>query len=289
MRYAAFRVSEQHPETVVTVIPLGPSPLLANVNRWEEQLGLPKSPESELDKVVRHLDLPVGHVDLVDLQGPQKPGAERQRILGAIVPEGDQRMWFFKLLGPDSVVSAQKENFEAFIKSVQFKGAAGAGSSTAGAPHGDAPTPPPGKEEKPVKWTAPPEWVQDAQPRTMRTLSFQITSGDKKAEVAVTRLPGQDANQVLAYINIWRGEAGLKPVEDVNIADAKRVTIAGRESLVFDYAGPEGAAEPTKRVVVAMCVRGQDIWFFKLFGDAPVVAAQGDAFQKFLSSVEFGG
>jgi hypothetical protein len=123
----------------------------------------------------------------------------------------------------------------------------------------------------------------------MRALSFQIASGDKKAEVAVTRLPGQNADQVLAYINIWRGEAGLKPVQDVNIADAKRVPIAGRESLVFDFAGPEGAADPAKRVVVAMCVRGQDIWFFKLFGDAPVVAAQHDAFQKFISSVEFGG
>jgi hypothetical protein len=123
----------------------------------------------------------------------------------------------------------------------------------------------------------------------MRTLSFQITSGEKKAEVAIIRLPGQNADKVLSYINIWRREAGLKDVQDVNIADAKRVTIAGRESLVFDYAGPEGAAEPTKRVIVAMCVRGQDIWFFKLFGDAPVVSAQGEAFQKFITSVEFGG
>src|SRR5688500_3711991 len=31
MRYAAFAVSQEHPEAVLTVIPLPPSPLLANV------------------------------------------------------------------------------------------------------------------------------------------------------------------------------------------------------------------------------------------------------------------
>lgn len=293
MRYAAFAVSQEHPDTVVTVIPLPPSPLLANVNRWEGQLGLPPSEEKDLDKVVRHLDLPAGHVDMVELLGPEKPGEPRQRMLGAIMPQGDEQMWFFKLSGPDAVIAGQKENFEAFIRSVKLTGQPGGAQHAHGAAPG--PTPAPASPsasapaEKPVKWTAPPDWVQDAQPRTMRTLSFQITSGERKAEVAVIRLPAQNANQVLAYINIWRGEAGLKPVQDVNIADAKRVTIAGRESLVFDFAGPEGAADPAKRVVVAMCVRGQDIWFFKLFGDAPVVSEQNDAFQKFISSVEFGG
>src|SRR5215213_4025405 len=45
MRYAAYAVSEQHPDALLTVIPLGPSSLLANVNRWETQLSLPHSQE----------------------------------------------------------------------------------------------------------------------------------------------------------------------------------------------------------------------------------------------------
>jgi hypothetical protein len=33
MRYAAYAVSEEHPDVVLTVVPLPPSDLLANVNR----------------------------------------------------------------------------------------------------------------------------------------------------------------------------------------------------------------------------------------------------------------
>src|SRR5947207_1498081 len=54
---------------------------------------------------------------VVDLIGPKESGG--QRILGALLPHED-RVWFFKLAGPSDKVGAQKEKFEAFLRSIQF-------------------------------------------------------------------------------------------------------------------------------------------------------------------------
>jgi hypothetical protein len=218
------------------------------------------------------------------------------------VPEGEQRTWFFKLSGPEKVVTAQKDNFDAFIRSLQLatptnREAGHAGPTSPAAPGPPSiPTAPHAQPEgsqkqtgKLSRFTAPPDWTQDPQPRAMRTLSYLISSPQGKAEVAVFRLPSQNAPQSLSYINIWRQEIGLGPAQDLNAANAPKVTVGGAEATLLEFAGPEGAAEPNKRALVAMAVRGQDIWFFKLSGDAPVVSAQKDPFQKFLTSVEFGG
>src|SRR5688500_18900519 len=51
--------------------------------------------------------------------GPQ------QRMLTAILPQpGGDRTWFFKLQGPVEVVTAQKDDFDAFVRTVRF-GASG--------------------------------------------------------------------------------------------------------------------------------------------------------------------
>jgi hypothetical protein len=40
-------------------------------------------------------------------------------MLAAVVSQ-DDRTWFFKLTGPESVVGAERENFVKFLKSVKF-------------------------------------------------------------------------------------------------------------------------------------------------------------------------
>jgi hypothetical protein len=122
MRRATFAVAGEQSPVVVTVIPLGleAGGVLPNVNRWEEQVGLPKSPEADLGKVVRRITVGGTPTDMVDLVGPAAAaGNQRPRMLGAMMTHG-QQVWFFKLLGPDDVVGPQKENFEAFVKSIRF-------------------------------------------------------------------------------------------------------------------------------------------------------------------------
>ena len=52
MRYAAFAVAPNDPSVVLTVITAS-GDVLANVNRWEGQLGLPPTSASDLNKVVK--------------------------------------------------------------------------------------------------------------------------------------------------------------------------------------------------------------------------------------------
>ena len=56
---------------------------------------------------------------------------------------------------------------------------------------------------------------------------------------------------------------------------------------LFEFVGPNDK-EPTKRMYITLGVRGPDVYFFKIIGDAALVAAQKDAFNQFLKSVEFG-
>ena len=116
MSVATFTVAAGDPQTLLTVTPLGHEALalLPNVNRWEGQLGLPLSNESDLSKVSRKLQTEsAGEVTIVDLKSPQAS------MLAAIVPHAD-RVWFLKLMGTPATVNAQREQFEAFVKSVVF-------------------------------------------------------------------------------------------------------------------------------------------------------------------------
>ena len=105
-------------ELSVTAFPGDVGGNLANVNRWRQQLALPPISEAELGAALQHLDVGELHVDLVELAGT---GAPAQRVLGAIVPYAGAT-WFFKLSGPDAVVTREKDKFLAFLRSLRPQG-----------------------------------------------------------------------------------------------------------------------------------------------------------------------
>jgi hypothetical protein len=124
---AAFEVTEGGQKARVTVLRLagGGRDLLANVNRWRTQdLGLKPIDEGELEKSVRKTEVAGVSASLVDMAGPE--GAGRKRVLGAAVPRGEWT-WFITMKGPADLVEKQRPAFEAFLKSVRFDGAPGAG------------------------------------------------------------------------------------------------------------------------------------------------------------------
>lgn len=88
--------------------------LIQNVNRWRGQLGLAPAGPAEINPGL--IALPIGDekANMVDLNGTWK--GKPARMLGAIVPRGGET-WFFKLLGDDAVVAAEKDNFTKFIQS----------------------------------------------------------------------------------------------------------------------------------------------------------------------------
>ena len=123
-RVAAFQVGDGKQAAEVTVIPFpgDVGGLVANVNRWRNQVGLPPAEEDEVRRDVRSIEVDGNPGEFVDLTGPESAG--HKRVLGVLVPRGGQS-WFFKMQGPADVVEGQKAAFEAFLKSVHFGGGPG--------------------------------------------------------------------------------------------------------------------------------------------------------------------
>src|SRR5262249_1473797 len=93
--------------------------LLENVNRWRRQLSLAPVLESDLEKLVSSLDVPGGKAILIDMNGTDAKTGGPARLIGAIVPRED-KTWFYKLMGNESVAEREKPAFIRFCQSVKY-------------------------------------------------------------------------------------------------------------------------------------------------------------------------
>jgi hypothetical protein len=126
MLVAKFLLSgqaEATAEVTVSVFPGDVGGLLANVNRWRNQINLPPVEEPDLAKL--GVALPVesgGQGTIVDMTGTKPGTGQPVRLLGAIIPRGGQT-WFFKLMGHASLAEQEKAAFLKFIQSVRYPNA----------------------------------------------------------------------------------------------------------------------------------------------------------------------
>jgi len=96
--------------------------LVANVNRWRGQLGLPAASETDFSKSVSTLDIPGGQASLVDFTGTDSKTGKPARLVGVILPQNGQT-WFYKLMGDPDTVAQQKDAFIKFIQSAKYPNA----------------------------------------------------------------------------------------------------------------------------------------------------------------------
>ncbi len=120
MRKGSFSVKGEGAEAdlSITAFPGSTGGLLANLNRWRGQLGLAPLGENELDTNSVHLD--VAGLQLVSVDFAGNTGGKPTRILGAIVPNGSDT-WFFKLMGPDTLVANEKPAFLEFLRTIRSR------------------------------------------------------------------------------------------------------------------------------------------------------------------------
>lgn len=88
--------------------------LLANVNRWRGQVGLPNTDGKSLDAESEAMEVDGSKGSYVELIG------EVDGILVAMA-ERDGGIWFLKLMGPKANVEAERENFRAWVKSLEIR------------------------------------------------------------------------------------------------------------------------------------------------------------------------
>ena len=94
--------------------------LLANLNRWRRQLGLPPVDQEEnFSKMVDTLTIPGGQAQVVDFNGTDAKTGQTARLVGVVLPQNGQT-WFYKLMGDPGIVAAQNDTFLKFIQSARY-------------------------------------------------------------------------------------------------------------------------------------------------------------------------
>lgn len=121
MRKEAYSVEREGQRVEITVIDLTAdvAELLPNVNRWRQQVQLEETTAEALASEMKafHAGAAVGNY--VELIGPET--AEPRQTILAVVALHSGRAWFFKLIGDTKLAAEERERFESFVRSVQFR------------------------------------------------------------------------------------------------------------------------------------------------------------------------
>jgi hypothetical protein len=291
MRVASFKVSGANGKQAdVSVIPLAGMAGTddANVNRWRGQAGLATVSSDELQKAAEKVEAGGQPAQLYDIAGATN------RIIG-VIQHRDDTAWFYKMTGDPDFVEQQKPAFVEFIKSLKFPAMPAAVSAMdlpATMPPGHpaigdmttpAAAPGPISHEGQPNWQVPAGWQEVAAGQFL-VAKFNIT-GDAGTTAAVNvSMSAGDGGGLAANVNRWRGQLGLAPVSDVTTSP---LDVAGGKAQLVELSGtnPQNS-QPTQLVGVIVSQAGQT-WFYKLMGDAKVVAAQKAAFTQFVQSAKY--
>jgi len=117
MRHGSYTLRDadgKEADLSIFVFPGSAGGFADNINRWRGQVGLPALSLAEIQSTAVQVKTETG-LDLVvvDLLGPSG-----DRIAGAILETGAES-WFFKLRGPDALITQRKAEFLAFLKTVR--------------------------------------------------------------------------------------------------------------------------------------------------------------------------
>jgi hypothetical protein len=306
--YAFTAADDAKADISVTAFPDAAGGLLANLNRWRGQVGLPPVGEADIATTAQSTTIAGQAAWLVDFAGTPKDATATTRIVGAIVPVSGTS-WFFKMIGPDAVVISQREAFGQMIASVRAvtpMPATMAGDAPAGDPHagidmsaaargsmpgmeGGAAAVPPPPVAAGFTFTAPAGWQQQA-PTQFRVVNFIVPGpGVPAAEFYVAPLTGKAGGE-LANLNRWRNQLQLPPVAASDLPGmTTSVTGPAGTFKIFDLAstGPALKTGQRARMLAAVLERGETSWFFRLTGEIEHVDAQREAFTAFLQSCRF--
>ncbi len=136
-------------------------------------------------------------------------------------------------------------------------------------------------QEKPSIVDLAPEYWQQLPAGPMQQAKFQVSRGGKSVEVTLSIFPG-DAGGLPANVNRWRGQIGLKEAAPEELSKlATLFDAAGPEAKIVDMIGTDPKTTQPARLIGAIVPRGERTWFYKLFGDAELAAAEKSAFLKF--------
>ena len=136
--------------------------------------------------------------------------------------------------------------------------------------------------ESDVTWTAPATWEKVTSAQPMRVATYMTAA---KVEVVVSAFAG-DAGGVLANVNRWRGQMGVAPATDAELAGMLATSLEGATRVAtLEVVGADG------RVMLGAIVSPGDgqTWFVKATVAGAGAAALRPEFDAFAKSFRRGG
>lgn len=113
MRLATYqmRVPSGPVEVAISRFPGDVGGMLANVNRWRGQVGLPPATESDLAAMIEPFENPGFHGSLLHIQG-----AEQHIVVASILETAVSQTWTVRVSGSPEVAHAVKSDVFAFAR-----------------------------------------------------------------------------------------------------------------------------------------------------------------------------
>ena len=242
-----------------------------NINRWREQVSLPKQPWAQLGDYLEEL--------------PE-------------LSQGSSTAYFVSLLGRgsgsagmgpfmmqnSSPAGASPTGTQSSAPRSTSAGVNAGAESTSESETGTTASPP----ARPIEFTAPAQW-QELAVSGMRMAAFSVGAGESGGEVTVIAAGGSiDAN-----IGIWLGQVGIEADEA-----RKQAVLGGAEELsvqdvtaklytIESTSVQADAGEPATILVADIPWRDKQSLFVKFKGPASLAKAQRDNFVSFVKSIKW--
>jgi hypothetical protein len=256
MRHATIEIKtpKQSLELAVTPLKTGAGDfedyVVANVDRWRQQMGLPPTSKAKLF-------------------GP----AERSGELVEVKLGGGEKALIVDLVGEagSSSASGLASSSPALPVGPAFTGS---GNNITG-------------KDKPLSYKAPSGW-SPGKVDGLRQVAFEIRDGSKHAEFTGIALAAS-AGDLLSNVNRWREQVHLSPVtRDELERQLKEFLVDDVKGHLVELVGPTNA-QPREAILGVICSHRDKAWFFKLKGDAEVIESERGRFESFVHSVRFDG
>jgi len=272
---AAYRIPGVGRLTVST-LPGDGGGLAENVNRWREQVQLPRLPDSEIQGQSMTVNGSDHELLLFNLTADQV-SADTQGIFAAILPL-EKETWYFKITAPANLLRESGASvFTAFLGTVRVVAA------TDGKTEASTTT------AKPQILCNTPEGWESGPAGSMRAASFTIRgSNGATADVSVIPLGGNSGTR-LENVNRWRSQVQLPPLSSENdpALGEDRDSVHGK--IFFTQMVSEQPVLDGRKVALSAAIlrRGDITWFFKITGEADLVQNHREKFLNFVGSSQF--
>lgn len=308
MILAVFHVDQTHTlEVQVSAISGDAGGVLANVNRWRNQLDLPPITDPELGDHVEIINTQGSFGGVVDVTNPQT----NKRTIATVIQGGAGMSWFVKASGDAEPVGKQKQAIITFTESFRFNAQAAKDHNHDPADHeghdhpqsaDSQPTQAPGSSSMgmqgqlqpgstpagSVQMITPQSWTQTKPSSPVIQASYNIKSSQGDAVVTVTSL-NNDGGGLLPNINRWRNQIGLEPVAALSDQPVALLNMAGVTAMLIDLEALPDGNHAGKRMLMAVVSLPTETWYFKMTGSTTAITQLKSDFINAVQSARFAG